>query len=142
MYSLRGMGAGAGTAAITAACKTQMAGGFFDPSCWWASIFPDPVSTVAPAPAPTGDALTVAPADGASAAALAQSLADQQAAAQQALNAGAVQSSALDSVLGGAAVAGAGVSSSLTSALPWIIGGVVLFGVVAIGGGSPRRYGR
>ena len=144
MYRLSGLGATlpTGTAATTAACAGEFAGGFFDPSCWWASIFPDPVSTVAPPPAPTGAALTTPPADAASAAALAQSLADQQAIAQQNLNATQVLSTWWDNLTGGAAQAGGGLSNVLSGALPWIIGGVAIFAVVAAGGGSPRRYGR
>jgi hypothetical protein len=134
-----------GTAATTAACANDFAGGFFYPSCWFASIFPDPPSMVAPPPAPTGAALTTAPADAASAQALADQLAAQQLAAQKALNATQVQSTWLDTLLGNTAAAGGSIGDgidTLTSYLPWVIGGVALFAMVAIGGGSPRRYGR
>lgn len=146
MYRLQGMGValplGAGTPAIKAACNTETFGGMFDSQCWGAYLWPDPVSTVAPPPVPTQAQLDAAAATPDGAAALVQTLANQQAVAQQALNASQVQSSTTDLILGGTAAAAGTVSDTLTAAFPWILGGVALIAVVAMGGGSPRRYGR
>ena len=116
--------------------------------CMWAAIFGYSNSEIGTPPAPTGSALTVPPASGQSAAALAQSLSDQQVAAQQAVNAAGVQTSVLDQASSGIVDTANAVADSFTaglsSALPWILGGfgVLVFGMVAMGGGSARRYGR
>ena len=116
--------------------------------CMWAAIFGYSNSEIAVPPAPTGAALTVPPASGADAAALAQSLSDQQIAAQQAINAQGVQSSLVDQASSGIvdtanAVTGT-LSAGLSAALPWILGaaGLLVFGMVAMGGGSARRYAK
>lgn len=70
---------------------------------------------------------------------------NQQLLDQQALNAGSVQSSVTDTVLGATSQVSDVVSSAASQAfswLPWVVGGVALFGLMALGGGGPRRYGR
>ena len=108
--------------------------------CMWAAIFGYSNSEIAVPAAPTGAALTVPPASGVDAAALAQSLSDQQVAAQQAANASGVQSSLLDQTSSGVV----DTANAVTSAVPWVLGavGLLIFGMVAMGGGSARRYAR
>ena len=136
-FQERGMGR---TPAEDAVCKASFAGGFFSPTCWSALV----LSPVAPPPAPTGAALTTPPASGEEAQALVDSLVNQQLADQQALNAGNVQSSWWDSLTGNTYSAASSVASGATSMLPWVLGaiGLGIFAIVAIGSGSPRRYGR
>ena len=112
--------------------------------CMWAAIFGYSNSEIGVPPAPTGAALTTPPASGQSAAELAQSLSNQQVAAQQAINAAAVQSSLLDQAASGIVDTTNSLTDSLTSLLPWILGvaGLLVFGMVTMGGGSARRYGR
>ena len=112
--------------------------------CMWAAIFGYSNSEIAVPPAPTGAALTVPPASGQSAAQLAQSLSDQQVAAQQAINAAGVQSSLADQAASGIVDTTNSLTDSLTSLLPWILGaaGLLVFGMVTMGSGSARRYGR
>jgi hypothetical protein len=95
--------------------------------------------TVAPPQAPTGDLLTVPPASGAEAQATVDTLLNQQLIDQQALNAAGVQSGALDVAASGVVSAGEAV------AVPWLLIGAIglgMFALVAVSGGSPRRYGR
>lgn len=130
----RGMGR---TVAQDVVCRGETFGGFFDPACWSKLE----LSAVAPPPAPTGDVLTVPPASGEQAQATVDALLNQQLIDQQNLNAQAVQGSWVDSLASGVVAAGNAVSS----AIPWTwigLAGLGLFAVVAIGGGSPRRYGR
>jgi hypothetical protein len=110
----------------------------------WAAIFGYSNSEIGTPPAPTSSALTTAPASGADASALTQSLSDQQVAAQQAVNAGGVQSSLVDQASSGIVDTASAVTGTLTTALPWILGavGLLVFGMVAMGGGSARRYAR
>ena len=115
------------------------------PACWSqsAAAWALQAGAVAPPPAPTGDVLTVPPASGAEAQATVDQLVNQQMTDQQAKNAAGVTSSWWDQIVGAPAAA----ASALTpSSIPWgwIIGGfgIVAFGMVALGGGSPRRYGR
>jgi hypothetical protein len=124
-----------------AQCNAQFLRGIFDPFCWQTVA---PASTVAPVGAPTGDVLTVPPASGTDAQATVDALTNQQLLDQNALNAGAVQSSWWDELTGGTYATAAGAASGLTSYLPWILGGagLLVFGMVAFGGGSARRYGR
>ena len=98
-------------------------------------------SSVAPPGAPGGSGLTLPPASEADAQASVDALTNQQLSDQQALNAAGVQSSWWDSLTGGAYSAGSAVGSTF-SWLPWILGGVAVAAVFAVGGGSPRRYGR
>jgi hypothetical protein len=122
---------------------------YLSSSCWsqprevWAAAYSKAMSPIAPPQAPTGDVLTVPPASGADAQATVDALVNQQMADQQAKNAAGVTSSWWDQIVGAPVAA----ASSLTpGSIPWgwIIGGVGLlaFGMVAIGGGSSRRYGR
>lgn len=128
-----------------------------NPRCWqyspstWASMI---AGNLAAPPAPTGAALTTPPASGADAAALAQSLANQQLVAQNAIDAAQVQSSGLDvassaivdTADAAAAAAKAAADSLLNpgglSLMVWLALGLGVFGIVAFGGGSARRYGR
>ena len=132
----RGMGR---TEAEDAVCKSSFAGGFFSPTCW-SMLQP---STVAPPGAPTGDALTVAPASGEQAQATVDALLNQQLADQQAANAGTVTSSWWDTLMGNTSAAGSAAVSTVTSPLLWLgLAGLGIFAMVAMGGGSARRYGR
>jgi hypothetical protein len=131
MYGLRGMG--------SFWCGTQ-------PASWEFWCTPN-APVVAPPGAPTGAVLTVPPASGAEAQATVDALVNQQMLDQQALNAQGVQSSTSDVILGsgGAAVTAASAAASSAFSSPWLwigVAGVAAFAVVAIGGGSPRRYGR
>jgi hypothetical protein len=100
-------------------------------------------STVAPPGAPTGDVLTVPPASGADAQATVDALVNQQLVDQQALNAGAVQSTWWDTLTGNTYAAGAAVGSAAISPWLWLgLAGLGVFGLVAMGGGTARRYGR
>ena len=137
MYRVRSRGMGR-TVAEDAVCKASFAGGFFSPTCW-SALTP---STLAPPGAPTGDTLTVPPASAADAQATVDALVNQQLVDQQALNAGAVQSTWWDTLTGNTAAAGSGVSNLLSTAFPWILAGLGVFAMVAMGGGSARRYGR
>ena len=107
---------------------------------WWMKMFGLTDTSVAVAAAPTGAALTTPPASGAEAEALVQSLSDQQLAAQQAANAQGVRSGLFDQAA--SALMDTTNAFSMASVMPWIIGGVLVFAIVAVGGGSPRRYGR
>jgi hypothetical protein len=83
--------------------------------------------------------LTVPPASGEEAQATVDALLDQQLRDQQALNAAGVQSSWLDRASSQLVAAGDSLSS------PWLLLGALglgVFALVAVGGGSPRRYGR
>jgi hypothetical protein len=134
MYGLRNHGLGR-TPAEDAVCRAGTFGGFFTPVCWTA-LTP---STVAPPRAPSGDVLTVPPASGEEAQATVDALLDQQLRDQQALNAAGVQSSWLDRASSQLVAAGDSLSS------PWLLLGALglgVFALVAVGGGSPRRYGR
>ena len=124
------------TPAQDALCQTELFGGFFDFTNCWTALVP---STLAVPGAPTGSALTTAPASGADAQSTVDTLLNQQLTDQQALNATAVQSSALDQAASGAV----SVASVATSPLLWVgLLGLGVFALVAMGGGSPRRYGR
>lgn len=130
----RGMGR---TVAEDVVCRSEVFGGFFNPACWSALE----LSAVAPPGAPTGDVLTVPPASGVDAQATVDALVNQQLIDQQTLNAQGVQGSLVDSLASGVVSAG----SAVAGAFPWLwvgLGGLGLFALVAIGGGSPRRYGR
>jgi hypothetical protein len=129
----RGLGR---TPAEDTVCKAAIFGGIFSPTCW-TMLTP---SYVGVPPAPTGDVLTVPPASGEEAQATVDALLNQQAVNQQAINAGQVSSSWVDTVLGNTSAA----ATSAVSSFPWILGlaGFAVFALVAIGGGSPRRYGR
>jgi hypothetical protein len=137
-YGLKG-GLGR-TLAEDAQCRSGVFGGFFTPVCWTRLEN----SPVAPVGAPTGDALTFPPASGEEAQATIDALVNQQMLDQQALNAQSVTSSWWNTLTGGTYGAASGAASGVASALPWILGAVGLgvFALVAIGGGSPRRYGR
>jgi hypothetical protein len=138
MYGLRGMGQ---TAPVIPdnPCATQWAWSI--PSCW--SWWNPTSANVAPPPAPTGDVLTVPPASGADAQATVDALINQQTAAQQAVAAGQVQTNALDQLASGVVDTGNALSAPLGIPwLVWLVGGVGIFAMVAVGGGSPRRYGR
>ncbi len=114
---------------------------------WWGILQPacyqpldDTPQVVAPPGAPSGSVLTVPPASGADAQATVDALLNQQLRDQQKLDAAGVSSSWWDSIAGGAY----SVGSSAVGAIPWgwIAAGVGIFALVAVGGGSPRRYGR
>ncbi len=141
MYSLRGLGR---TVAQDIECRAAFAGGFFMPSCWSALE----VSSLAPPPAPPVDQWVTPPASGDDAQATVDAILNQEAIDQQKLNAAGVQSSWWDSITGGTYAAGAAVGdaagSVAKSVFPWAVVAVAAgaFALVAIGGGSPRRYGR
>jgi len=138
MYRVRSRGMGR-TVAEDAVCKASFAGGFFSPTCW-SMLEP---STLAPPQAPTGDTLTVPPASAADAQATVDTLLNQQLVDQQALNAGAVQSTWWDTLTGNTYAAGAAVGSAAISPWLWLgLAGLGVFGLVAMGGGTARRYGR
>lgn len=111
-------------------------------SQWWSGSTPQ---SVAPPKAPSD--LVTPPSSGDAAQAEVDALVNQQLADQKALNASSITSNFWGSVYGSASDAASGASSGL--GLPnvnwWLVGGVA-FGAVflatALGGGSPRRYGR
>jgi hypothetical protein len=116
---------------------TSVAGDVCPAPQWWMNLWGITDTSVAVAPAPTGDALTVPPASGEQASALVQSLSDQQLVAQQAANAQGVTSSWWDTVTGGAYSATAGGMPTWA----WIaLAGLAAF-ALATAGASPRRYG-
>jgi hypothetical protein len=146
MYGLSSRGLGATQAYCDAMKqqKTVLGTGTYPPSCVWAAIFGYDPPTTGVAPAPPVDLWTVPPASGADAQATVDALANQQLVDQQAANAGNVQGSWWDTLTGGTYSAAVGAASGLTSALPWLLGGLglVAFAFVAAGSGSARRYGR
>jgi hypothetical protein len=134
----RGLGR---TPADDAACDKAFAGGFFWPTCWTA-LTP---STVAPPQAPPLDKWVTPPASGDDAQQTVDDLLNQQLRDQQTLNGQGVKSSWWDSVAGGSASAAGSLVPAITGGVPWgwlAIAGVAVFGMVALSGGSPRRYGR
>jgi hypothetical protein len=133
MYGLRGL-----TNAQWADCESSVWRGIFRPSCWNTRNAP---SSIAPPRAPGGDVLTVPPASGDDAQAIVDALLNQQLEDQKALNAAGVESTWWDEIAGDASAAG----EKVKSAFPWLlVGGLALgaFALVAVSGGSPRRYGR
>ncbi len=106
---------------------------------WLGCSDPNAPSPVAPVGAPSGSVLTVPPASGVDAQATVDSLVNQQMIDQQALNATGVQSSTSDLILGSG---GAAVSAASSIPWGWLAVGLGAFALVAVGGGSPRRYGR
>jgi hypothetical protein len=110
---------------------------------WGGCIDPNAPSVVAPVGSPQGPALTVPPASGVDAQATVDALVNQQMIDQQALNASGVKSSTSDLVLGSGGAVVTAVSSAVSSPWLWIgIAGLAGLALVAVGGGSPRRYGR
>jgi hypothetical protein len=116
-----------------------------DPSCpapaWWMNLWGITDTTVGVPPAPTGSVLTVPPASGPEAQATVDALVNQQLEAQKAANAAGVQSSWIDQVSSDAVAAG----QAVTGSFPWLLIGALglgVFALVAVGGGSARRYGR
>jgi len=113
-----------------------------DPSCpapsWWMKLWGLTDPTVGVAPAPTGAVLTTPPASGADAQATVDALVNQQLVNQQAANAAGVTSSWVDTAASSAVAAG-GV---LTSGFPWLLAGLGIFALIALGGVGPKRYGR
>jgi hypothetical protein len=98
-------------------------------------------TTVGVPPAPTGSVLTVPPASGAEAQATVDALLNQQVVNQQAANAQGVTSSWIDQASSSAVAAG----EAVTGSFPWVLIGALglgVFAMVAVGGGSARRYGR
>lgn len=121
---------------------------YLSSSCWsqpaaaWAGQMP---TAVAPPRAPTGPVLTIPPASGADAQQTVDDLLNQQMIDQQAKDAAGVTSSWWDKVVGSPAAAVDAAGNLIPSSVPWgwiAAGfGVLALGVVAVGGGSPRRYG-
>ncbi len=115
-----------------------------NPYCWGNS--PDEWAlkvrgVVAPAGVPSGDALTVPPVSGADAQATVDALLNQQLKDQQTLNGQGVDTNWIWEVEG----AGGDAAKKVESTVPWmLLGGLALgaFALVAVSGGSPRRYGR
>lgn len=125
-----------------ATCAAQSAS-IFSGELWDYIFHGCPVpSAVAAPPAPTGSVLTVPPASEGDAQQTVDALLNQQMRDQQAKNAEGVKSTWWDETLGGAYGAGNTLGDSLMAAFPWILGGVAVLALVAVGGGSPRRYGR
>jgi len=136
VYSIRPYAGLGRTLAQDADCRSGTFGGFFTPVCW--TMLQS--SPVAPVGAPTGDVLTVPPASGEEAQATVDALVNQQLLDQQALNASKVSSSWWDSAASTVVAAG----DAVTPSFPWLLGlvGLGAFALVAVGGGSARRYGR
>lgn len=117
---------------------------WFSGECWsraWDGLFGPKISSVAPPQTPTGAVLTTPPASGEEAQATVDALLNQQLREQQALNAAGVTSGVFDTAASGVVSAGNVVSE----AIPWVLFGAIglgVFALVAISGGSPRRYGR
>jgi hypothetical protein len=122
---------------------TILGTGTYPPSCMWAAVFGYDPPTVGVPPAPPLDVWTVPPASGVDAQATVDTLLNQQLESQQAANAQNVQSSWLDSLASRAVAAGDVISAPFgISWLVWGALGLGVFGLVAIGSGGPRRYGR
>lgn len=130
MYGLSSLGR---TVYEDSVCRASFAGGFFRPSCWSALE----VSPLAPPGAPPVELWRVPPASGEEAQATVDALLNQQAEDQKALNAAGVSSSWVDRISSGVVSAPGGVSWLMWGAL-----GLGVFALVAVSGGSPRRYGR
>lgn len=120
-----------------------------DPSCpapaWWMNLWGITDTTVGVPPAPTGSVLTVPPASGAEAQATVDALLAKQLEAQKAANAAGVTSSWIDQLSTGTVDAGQAAKDALTGSIPWLLIGALglgVFAMVAVGGGSARRYGR
>jgi hypothetical protein len=157
MYGLRGMGladpvATTGAVVISAAGSVDRFGRGVNDSDWancrgWTAYlnpgcyFAGPKSMIAPPRAPTGDMLTVPPASGEEAQATVDELLNQQLWDQQALNAGQVSSSWWDELAGGTSQVVESSPGGL-SIWAWLALGIGGFALVAVGAGSPRRYGR
>jgi hypothetical protein len=66
--------------------------------------------------------------------------------AQKAANAGYVQSGVFDQLSSGLVDTGSAIGTAASSVMDWLKWGLIIgagvFAIVAIGGGSPRRYGR
>lgn len=135
MYRVRQSGLGA-------SCPGQTASIFSQPGVVWDYILHGCPTAIGTPPAPPQSVWTTPPASGADAQSTVDTLLNQQMTAQQAADAAGVQSSWWDSVTGGTYSAGSAAGAALSSYLPWVLGGLALFAVVAVGGGSPRRYGR
>ncbi|HXU76433.1 MAG TPA: hypothetical protein VN794_07685 [Methylomirabilota bacterium] len=96
-------------------------------------------------PAPTGKVLTTPPASESDAQAAVDALLNQQLEAQKELNAAGVESSWVDraaSVVEDTADDLNPLKAGNTNWLLWGAVGLGVFALVAISGGSPRRYGR
>jgi hypothetical protein len=95
--------------------------------------------------APTGAALTTPPASEADAQAQVDALLNQQLEAQKALNAAGVQSTWVDEAASGVVDTADSLNPLKPGNINWLFWGGVglaMFAVVAVSGGSPRRYGR
>ena len=141
MYSLR-RSSGLGAVDLFGQRCVPVSG---DPSCpapaWWMNLWGITDTTVGVPPAPTGSVLTVPPASGAEAQATVDALLNQQVVNQQAANAQGVTSSWIDQASSSAVAAG----EAVTGSFPWVLIGALglgVFAMVAVGGGSARRYGR
>lgn len=119
----------------------------------WNWLFPGTPQVVAPPPIPSGSyGEQVFPAAGSSGGVtlpttgtpqdVIDEAVNQQLADQQALNAGQVQGSLWWDIEGAAASTGDAITSAVTSPLLWFAVGLGVFALVAVSGGSPRRYGR
>lgn len=160
MYRLRNRGIGdvLNPTAGTALDCGLFAGGVFNKACWclqWPSLcsqadyvaaraLADPsvyaaIQQPPPVGAPTGAVLTTPPASGEQAQAQVDAILAQQVADWQAQNMGTMQQtqSGLDQFAADFKVATAGISWWI-----WLAGGLGVFALVAVSGGSPRRYGR
>jgi hypothetical protein len=117
---------------LCSADKYKAAVALANPDIVYAQPLPPP-----PVAAPTGAALTVPPASGEQAAQTVNDLLAQQEAAWQAQNARTMAETAGNLK---------NIQQPQNGGVPmwvWIgLAGIAVFGVVAIGAGSPRRYGR
>ncbi len=111
---------------------------------WWGILQPacyqpldDTPQVVAPPGAPSGSVLTVPPASGADAQSTVDALLNQQLRDQQKLDAAGVSPVWTPSIFP------EGTQGLQTLPWGWLgVAGLAIFGLVAVGGGSPRRYGR
>jgi len=143
MYRLRNRGLGA-VDIFGQRCSPGDVG-FNDPTCpapqWWMKMWGLKDTSVGVAPAPPVEVWSKPPASGEEAQATVDALLNQQLEAQKAANAEGVKSGWIDEAASEVVAAG----ESLTSSMPWLLLGAVglgVFALIAVGGGSARRYGR
>lgn len=157
MYSVKGLGSILPTSTpeqASAYCSAGRWNWLTSSQCWGKSLDEwqrGALATVAAAPgAPPVALWTVAPADGAAAQATVDDLLNAQLRAQQERNAAGVNSSLGWRLASGVEDAGTAIGDAVKIPLEaltnWKLWALVAIGgaaaLVAIGGGSPRRYGR
>lgn len=134
---------------LAATCPMQSEASVFSSDFWGYVLHGCPTVTPIGVPgAPTGTALTLPPSSEVDAQATVDAQLALQLAAQKAANAANVQSNWWDQLASGIVDTGNAAGDALNptiggvSVWVWVAGGIGLLAVVAVGSGSPRRYGR